>query len=150
VTDAAFPAASGVYVLLLTLERPVRLTVGRLGRFDFPAGCYAYVGSAHGPGGLAARIGHHLRPAPRPHWHIDYLRAAAPVSEVWWCAGPAEREHAWAQALLAWPGAAVSAPRFGASDCRCPAHLAHFVAAPDCATFARRAGTPVTCSAPAP
>ncbi|WP_462322980.1 DUF123 domain-containing protein, partial [Halochromatium sp.] len=32
-------------------------------------------------------------------------------------------EHRWAQALGALPGARWPLPRFGASDCRCPAHL---------------------------
>jgi Uri superfamily endonuclease len=150
VTIPAFAASGGVYVLLLKLERPTALTVGRLGRFKFPAGWYTYVGSAHGPGGLAGRLSHHLRPAPRPHWHIDYLRAAAAVVEVWWNVGPAELEHTWAKALLAWPGAALIVPRFGASDCRCLAHLVQFTAAPDCSAVLRQTGSPLSCSVFAP
>lgn len=135
-----FPAAPGDYVLWLTLPSPAVLTIGRLGTFVFPAGFYAYVGSARGPGGLAGRLKHHLAPVLKPHWHIDYLRAAAPVERVWWLAGAAPREHDWAASLAALPGAALVVPRFGASDCACPAHLAHFAAPPSPAAFALQSG----------
>ena len=74
------PRLAGTYVLMLGLPRLATIGVGRLGHFQFPVGWYAYAGSAHGPGGLAARISRHLR-VPKPlHWHVDYLRQAA--SEV--------------------------------------------------------------------
>ena len=43
---------TGTYVLLLHLPDNEQLTIGKLGTFDFPAGWYAYVGSAFGPGGV--------------------------------------------------------------------------------------------------
>lgn len=134
------PRAPGTYVLWLPLATLTTLTIGRLGRFEFPAGCYAYVGSAQGAGGLAGRLKHHLAQAARPHWHIDYLRAAAPVAEIWCCAGSEAREHDWAGALHQLPGAQIIAPRFGASDCRCPSHLLYFGAMPELAAFSERAG----------
>jgi HEAT repeat protein len=45
---------------------------------------------------------------------------------VWTHTGPTRQECAWAAAAAALPGANVVAPRFGASDCRCPAHLFHY------------------------
>jgi len=117
------PARAGSYVLVLHLARPARLRIGRLGRFDFPAGWYLYVGSARGPGGLAARVGRHLRSSANPHWHIDYLRRVATVEEVWWREGVERRECEWAQAIGGWTGAKIIAPRFGASDCECKTHL---------------------------
>ena len=45
----------GTYLLILHLSAAARIEAGRLGRADLPAGCYAYCGSAMGPGGLAAR-----------------------------------------------------------------------------------------------
>jgi len=65
-------------VLILRLPCPATVNVGRLGRVRFPAGWYAYVGSAYGPGGLAARISRHLRPSKPSHWHLDYL-----LNEQW-------------------------------------------------------------------
>jgi Uri superfamily endonuclease len=97
----------------------------------FPAGWYVYVGSALGPGGLAARLCHHLAPMRRPHWHIDHLRTVVgPVVEIWYAVGPERRECDWATRLATRPGATRPIGGFGASDCRCPAHLFHFVERP--------------------
>lgn len=138
------PDCPGTYVLILRLPRLAIISVGHLGCFQFPAGCYAYVGSARGPGGLVARISRHLR-APKPvRWHIDYLRAYTQPIEIWYAAGTRERECAWAQAMAGLPGASIPAPRFGASDCRCPAHLIFFAAPPDPAGFAHTIGEPVS------
>lgn len=141
--DPPFPAAPGDYVLWLALDRPFRLSIGRLGAFDFPAGRYAYVGSARGPGGLSGRLKHHLAPVARPHWHADYLRAAATLEDVWWLAGDQPLEHRWAAALAELPGAEMPAPRFGASDCRCPSHLYRFEEMPALDAFARLTGAEI-------
>lgn len=127
------PPTPGSYLLLLELPAAARLTVGRLGTIDFPPGWYAYAGSALG--GLAGRVLRHLRGGSARHWHIDYLRAEATVRAVYCLAGPERRECELAAALRRLPGAAVPAPRFGASDCRCPAHLVHLPAPPDWATL---------------
>lgn len=137
------PDRSGTYVLILRLPRLATIGVGRLGRFPFPAGWYAYAGSAHGPGGLAARISRHLR-LPKPlHWHVDYVRAYARPVEVWYTIGNQKRECTWARALSGLPGASIPVPRFGASDCHCPAHLIHFTAPLHLAAFVRVVGETV-------
>jgi Uri superfamily endonuclease len=134
-----FPSLPGTYALILNLAAPAQLTIGKLGVFDFPAGEYVYMGSAHGPGGLRARLRHHLRPVQRPHWHIDYLRTQAVVSggvyvvqeEI--AGGSIPLECDWSQALLTLPGASVPAAGLGASDCSrgCATHLMHFSQAGD-------------------
>lgn len=133
----AIPRTGGTYALLLHLSDDTSITIGRLGTFTFSRGWYVYVGSAFGPGGLAGRLSHHLRPAAKPHWHIDYLRRHAVVRECWLLADPHSFEHAWAERLLRLPGASVAVPRFGASDCRCPAHLVGCDARPDFSQFSR-------------
>ncbi len=130
------PEQAGTYVLILHLPRPTIVDVGRLGRFQFQDGWYAYVGSARGPGGLAARISRHRRLSKSLHWHVDYLRVYARSVAVWYAIGDQKRECAWAEELFKFPGASVPAPRFGASDCRCPAHLVYFDAPPDLTMFA--------------
>ncbi|MCC6610419.1 MAG: GIY-YIG nuclease family protein [Burkholderiales bacterium] len=110
-------------MLLLHLGHGASIRIGRLGTFAFPAGAYLYVGSALGPGGLAARVAHHARRVSAPHWHIDYLRRRAELVAVWHRAGTARREHEWAAALMRSPGATAPVARFGASDCGCAAHL---------------------------
>ncbi len=118
----ALEPGTGTYALLLELPRSVRLRVGRLGLVTFDAPVYLYVGSAFGPGGLAARLGHHLRRAPRPHWHIDYLRRAASVADLWTTTDPRRLECVWLAAASHLRSARL-VPGFGASDCRCTSHL---------------------------
>jgi Uri superfamily endonuclease len=128
-TDAP-PTVPGSYALHLSLAQPARLEIGRLGVFDFPPGGYLYLGSARGPGGLRARLRHHARAAGKPHWHIDYLRAAARLEGVWISTDPARLECAWSQALQQIPGAQFPVPGFGAGDCTCGC-AAHLMAFPD-------------------
>lgn len=115
----------GSYALLLELAEPARIAIGRLGMFDFPAGGYVYTGSAHGAGGLAARVGRHLRGGGALRWHVDYLRVHTAARGVVGAAG--RLECIWAQRLVA-QGGRVIAAGFGASDCRagCRAHLVYF------------------------
>lgn len=120
------PAAPGTYALVLRLRQRTHASIGALGAATFPVGWYVYLGSARSPGGIAARVGHHVRGAERPHWHVDYLRQIAEVEEVWWRQGAEPRECEWAAAIRAAPGAEVILPGFGASDCRCPSHLLYF------------------------
>ena len=93
-------------------------------------GCYLYVGSALGAGGLAGRLRHHLRVTAQPHWHIDALRAVTELTAVWWLATAERLEHRWAQALAQASSCSLPMPRFGASDCRCPAHLLYLPTLP--------------------
>ncbi|HHY57337.1 MAG TPA: GIY-YIG nuclease family protein [Chloroflexi bacterium] len=121
----ALPAAPGSYLLILYAERSAEITIGRLGSVQVIPGWYLYTGSALGPGGLRGRVRHHLRPVTRPHWHIDYLRQACTVTEVWYMLDARRWEHLWSTMLSQF---ASPIPGFGASDCRCVAHafyLAH-------------------------
>jgi Uri superfamily endonuclease len=112
--------AHGTYALLMYCEHAGRVRVGRLGWLPLQRGYYVYVGSALGPGGLEARLGHHRRIARRPHWHIDYLRRRCKLVEVYSQASEQRLECEWAQVL----GEGVAG--FGASDCRCESHLFFF------------------------
>ncbi|MGO8837631.1 MAG: GIY-YIG nuclease family protein [Limisphaerales bacterium] len=78
------PEDKGTYVLITSVSQMKRLEVGSLGVFDIVPGYYLYVGSAFGPGGLRARIGHHLESTAAPHWHIDYLLQVATPVELWY------------------------------------------------------------------
>jgi Uri superfamily endonuclease len=130
-TPRALSREKGTYLLLLHLPAACHVRVGRLGSYDMGAGWYLYVGSAFGAGGLAARLGYHMRRIKqRPHWHIDYLRAVAPIREIWAAAGVGRLEQAWCRALLAVPGFQVPIRGFGASDTRAPAHLLYTPAEP--------------------
>jgi Uri superfamily endonuclease len=128
----------GTYVLILELKSFIRLTVGKLGICSFPAGWYTYTGSALGPGGLPARIRHHMGIATRPHWHMDYLRPRGYMEEVWYGRGPHYDEHRWTACLRSMPGSVTVVPGFGSSDCRCETHLVYFPERPAIRPFKRR------------
>ena len=136
-TDQALHSMRGTYALLLELESPLELPVGRLGRIRFEAPYYLYFGSAFGPGGLGARINHHLQPARRPHWHIDHLRQMAGVVGVWHTNDAAHLECDWADAASALRGV-LPVPGFGSSDCGCYTHLLAALRLPSRSAFRRR------------
>ncbi|PSP65514.1 DUF123 domain-containing protein [Halobacteriales archaeon QH_8_64_26] len=116
--------AKGTYTLLIELEANAEIGVGALGLRDFPAGWYAYTGSAFGTGGFS-RVDRHRRVAAGDHdvrhWHIDYLlgHPAVRLDAVRTSAG-LDAECRVARAL---PGERVAG--FGASDCGCDSHLAY-------------------------
>jgi len=113
----------GSYLVLLQPAAAGEVQVGRLGELDLSGGVLVYAGSALGPGGVGARCAHHRRISPRPRWHLDYLRPHCQLIGIWASFGRERLEHQWAQGLAEWPDATVPLAGFGASDCRCPAHL---------------------------
>lgn len=125
----------GTYALILRAAQQKNVQVGRLGKLAMQPGFYVYIGSALGPGGLKARIGRHLRPAIRPHWHIDYLRRETEWVAVRYAYDAVRRECAWAEAFSNLRGSDIPLFGFGSSDCRCPAHLCFFDRMPLLRTF---------------
>jgi Uri superfamily endonuclease len=111
------------YQLAITLTRPVRVEIGRLGVLDFPPGRYIYTGSARR--NLEARIARHLRREKRLRWHIDYL-LAVPEAVV---TGVERFAQAECELNSNTTGEVVIAG-FGASDCRagCGSHLKYIEA----------------------
>lgn len=132
------PPLPGTYALLFAAPRPVRRRIGKLGTLEAPAGYALYIGSARGPGGLAARVSRHRRASGARRWHIDYLRGAAKVAEVWFATGSAGGECGWAAAAASLRGACVPLTGFGSSDCRCRAHLFWFRRRPSARSLLRR------------
>ena len=119
-------AQPGTYALIMTCDSDQQVEVGKLGQFKIQPGCYVYVGSAFGPGGLKARIAHHANISRHPHWHIDYLRSILDLKKVCYSYDSEKHEHHWAGALQRFRGATIPMAGFGASDCSCPAHLFRF------------------------
>ena len=129
---------TGTYAIVLQPKAERSIKVGKLGMLKLQTGYYIYVGSAFGPGGLEARIAHHKRKSHRSRWHIDYLRAAAEICEVWYSYDPRSREHQWAETLAETKKSTRPFPGFGSSDCSCLTHLYHFKSKPAVASFRRR------------
>lgn len=117
------PRLPGTYILFLTLSQPITVQIGRIGTHTLSPGLLAYVGSAHGPGGLRARILRHLRREKTIHWHIDRLTQLIPVQAVWFAPTTERLECTWAGYLSRHSGIKPPVPGFGASDCACDTHL---------------------------
>ncbi|MDF1642666.1 MAG: GIY-YIG nuclease family protein [Pseudomonadales bacterium] len=116
----------GTYIVIFSCPRAnegKECQIGRLGKINLQQGYYSYVGSAFGPGGLKARLAHHLRLAKKPHWHLDYLKLHLQIEAIWFTRDPVRREHLWATAISREPGSAVPLSGFGSSDCDCTTHL---------------------------
>jgi Uri superfamily endonuclease len=124
------PRFPGTYILVLYHGQQQRIRVGGMGFQVFAKGWYLYVGSAFGPGGVAARCGHHRRVSPHPRWHIDYLRAKCRLEEIWFTHDPRRREHEWASLLAHQLKMLQPILGFGASDCNCESHLFYSVVKP--------------------
>ncbi len=112
----------GTYIVILWLPARRHLMIGRFGQVELPRGYYSYVGSAKR--GLTARLHRHLHGATTRHWHLDYLRPHARVLAWRAYADASQPECQLAQALI--PLGQTLIPRFGASDCSCPAHLLYY------------------------
>ena len=99
---AGLPRCSGTYVLVMQARQGFTAAAGCLGRHTLSAGWYLYVGSALGPGGVAARCGRHLKADKAPRWHVDYLEGGASIRELWYLCGGKRLEHEWADVLAGW------------------------------------------------
>ncbi len=143
------PACRGSYILVLMLAGEASIPV--LGGVRLEPGVYAYVGSALGPGGLAARLRRHLEGPRRLHWHVDWLRSRSEPAGYAYCCTSARVEDRVADACAS---TLESGPRgFGASDSRalthlfrCPSPGSCLRAAEDC--LARACGHVASCGAP--
>lgn len=125
-------STSGIYTLLLLVSEEVSLTVGKLGKQNFPRGYYTYTGSALGKGAtsLKHRIARHRRKQKPRFWHIDYLLADENVSvEAVIVAETNKKIECEVNShIKGIEGAEVPVEGFGASDCRknCGSHLLYF------------------------
>jgi Uri superfamily endonuclease len=118
------PASKGIYLLVFYLSQVTEITIGRQGKQTFAAGWWFYVGSAYGPGGLRARLKHHIaHKHKRLHWHLDYFRPYAQLNELLLFDESRDFEHQIADYLGTELKLAYPEVGFGASDCDCPSHM---------------------------
>jgi len=114
----------GSYVLVIRVDAPCKIEVGALKEQFFPAGIYAYVGSAQA--GIEQRVGRHRSSQKKLRWHVDHLLTRGDVlSVVSLPVHGKQVECMTAKALLEIPGSSIAVPGFGASDCDCPTHLVY-------------------------
>jgi len=110
----------GVYVLVISVGKGIRVEVGALGSVFFERGLYAYVGSAQNS--LEKRIERHLGKAKKKFWHIDYLldNEAVRVVKAFYKEAEKFEECRIAGELSE---RVVPVVDFGCSDCSCVSHL---------------------------
>lgn len=106
------------YQLIFTLCEMVRLQIGKLGVFNFPAGFYIYTGSAKK--NIGARVQRHVCREKKLRWHIDYLLTspAVQIIDIYY--------YTETECVIHQQSAGqILIPHFGASDCRnhCGSHL---------------------------
>ena len=110
----------GIYVLIIQINKTIRQTIGALGELTFPAGLYAYVGSAQN--NLELRVKRHIGKEKRLFWHIDYLLSneATKVIGVYYSKGAQAKECRIARLMAKGAGSIAG---FGCSGCHCKSHL---------------------------
>jgi sugar fermentation stimulation protein A len=119
-------ADGGVYMLVIERDAAVTREIGSLGRREYPAGYYVYVGS--GRRNLSARVQRHLRRRKKLRWHVDHLIQdarrvrALPI----YSAHDLECRLADAVRYVAEGAGGHVVRGFGSSDCSCKGHLMHF------------------------
>jgi endonuclease-3 len=116
------PRSGGTYVLVFELGAPVTVDVGALGPCAFPAGDYAYVGSAFGAGGFGRAERHRQKlggEGDTVHWHVDALTTHSETSFVAAHLVPGRAVECAVAGELP-PGPCDG---FGSSDCDCRSHL---------------------------
>ena len=115
------PGAGGAYLLLIKIGADMPFHLKKQPCVLAP-GWYVYAGSAHGPGGMRARVARHMKPDKTPHWHIDNITIAwPPVAAICY---PGGHECDLVRDLIRQQTFAAPLPGFGSSDCRtCTSHL---------------------------
>jgi Uri superfamily endonuclease len=108
----------GSYALLMQLKEDKKLSIGKLGKIDFPKGYYVYVGSAMN--GIEGRVKRHQRADKKIHWHIDYFLKKAEISSAYYLESKKRRECDIANNFSR---KFEGTPKFGSSDCQCEGHL---------------------------
>ena len=114
---------SGTYCLILRLDTPRVIQIGRLGSGYFPKGYYVYVGSALN--GLEQRIGRHSSTQKKIHWHIDYLLEHSGMIGTRKIYSIEKRECTFSEKVRT-ISRGIPMEGFGSSDCRCSSHLFFF------------------------
>ena len=116
------PSDPGAYLLCLRLTIRMSINIPSLpaGRPD--TGWYLYAGSAHGNGGIQARLRRHFKSTKKLHWHIDRLTVNA--DQIAALASIDRSECELVDELLKSNCFSIALAGFGSTDCRiCESHL---------------------------
>ncbi len=120
---AGLVAVAGAYALILDVADTLSLNRPRHACHALSAGWYIYAGSAHGPGGIRARLARHMLQDKPVHWHVDQVTTRKGI-RIWAASLPNRTECGLVSDLSASGRFVATHPGFGSSDCKqCAAHL---------------------------
>jgi len=129
----------GTYIIVLKYDYLNKvIPIGKNKELLLAQGFYYYVGSAFGPGGVKARVNHHIRTTEKPHWHLDFLRKHTQIIAIWYTHDKKKREHQWAKVFNENPLTSIPLEGFGSSDCKCESHLVYCNTAIKFANFSNK------------
>ena len=121
----------GTYIIEISLQNDIELSIGSLGLIHFKKGLYYYIGSAMGPQGpstLLNRVKRHLKKSheKKRFWHIDFLleNNNALLTKIILIPCKLKLECEFARYFLQLADNLI--PNFGSSDCKCKTHLLYF------------------------
>ncbi len=118
---------TGAYCLIMSLDKDVRMGVGKLGEFNFPKGYYVYVGSAMK--NLKQRVARHFRDNKKLKWHIDYFLENASLLRAFVYPSRRRLESKIAKIFedeVKSGRANIIVKKFGATDTKDSTHLFYF------------------------
>ena len=106
----------GVYILIIKVNKNLRLKVGSLGKINFGKGVYVYIGTAQN--NLEKRIARHKSKKKKTFWHIDYLlnNKSSEIKRVFFKKAGKKEECITANKFLK---KELPILKFGCSDCKC-------------------------------
>jgi sugar fermentation stimulation protein A len=119
---------TGMYILIISMDEEKDIGVGSLGRLTFEPGYYSYTGSAMG--GLFPRLKRHASADKTIHWHIDFLLAQARLLHILMVPSHLNLECEINTSIQERINPVAPFFSFGASDCKCPTHLFHYMTDP--------------------
>ena len=110
----------GIYLLVIRVDKDLKLKVGSLGKVNFEKGIYVYVGSAQN--NLEKRIKRYKSKRKKIFWHIDYLlnNKFSEIIKVFYKKTEKSKECETAKKLIKY---GIPVNHFGSSDCKCKSHL---------------------------
>ncbi|KUK50223.1 MAG: hypothetical protein XD76_1570 [candidate division TA06 bacterium 32_111] len=110
------------YILIIYIDNPFSVMVGKLGFISFNRGYYLYIGSAKKS--LRTRLLRHLSRIKKKFWHIDYvLSDPNPSLIVDIMISPKACECTISQKLYKNSTCKLVKKGFGSSDCHCISHF---------------------------
>ncbi len=118
------PKCPGYYALLIKIQKKTIIDHPKFNKKTLDPGYYIYVGSARGPGGIAARIKRHVKKNKKKKWHIDYLTSKQDVKTIligYKCTTKPEGEEKMSHTLEKIASPALE--KFGSTDKKDETHL---------------------------